>query len=118
MKSINPCITPALAQSIIKSTADPIVDASSYTGLVGAGRINAYLAVLMAGTRNYSNTTLSGSKNLSAGYGFNLTNVTIGNSSNVNLTARKEVNIDGTFNVPVGSTFSINISPTAQTNCQ
>lgn len=118
MKSVNPCITSTLAQSIIKATADPINDASSYTGLIGAGRINAYQAVVMAGTRNYSNTTFSGTKNLSAGYGFNLTDVTIGNSSNVNLTARKEVNIDGTFYVPIGSTFSIDISPTAQTNCQ
>lgn len=118
MRSINPCMTPAQAQTFIKATADPVTDAASYPGLIGAGRINAYKAVKMAGTRNYSSTTLSGTKNLSAGYGFNLTNVTIGNSSNVNLTARKEVNIDGAFSVPVGSTFSINISPTAQTNCQ
>ena len=118
MKSINPCITPSEAQSIIKSTADPIVDASSYPGLVGAGRINAYNAVKKAGTREYSNTTLSGTQSLSAGFGFNLTNITVGNSSNIVLTARKEVVINGTFEVPSGSAFEIVLSSTAQNNCQ
>ncbi len=118
MKSINPCITPAQAQAFIKATADPIADASSYSGLIGTGRINAYQALISAGTRTYSNTTLSNTQNLTAGYGFNLINVTVGNNSNINLVARKEVNITGSFYVPVGSTFSISIDANAQTDCQ
>jgi subtilisin family serine protease len=48
IKSINPCLTPAEIQYIIKSTTDPIADAAQYSGLVGTGRINAYQAVLLA----------------------------------------------------------------------
>lgn len=48
MKTVNPCITPAKAQEILKATTDPIVDAASYPGTVGTGRINAYKAVMGA----------------------------------------------------------------------
>ena len=46
--SVNGCLTSTSIQDIIKSTADPIVDAASYPGMVGAGRINAYQSVLAA----------------------------------------------------------------------
>ncbi|HBX52557.1 MAG: hypothetical protein A2275_09720 [Bacteroidetes bacterium RIFOXYA12_FULL_35_11] len=46
--SVNPCLSPAEVQSILKSTTDPIVDASSYPNGVGTGRVNAYKAVLKA----------------------------------------------------------------------
>lgn len=118
MKSINPCLTPSEAQSIIKSTADPVADEYLYPGMLGAGRINAYKAVKKTGTREYINTTLTGTQSLSAGFGFNLINVVIGNNSNVTLTARKEAVISGTFEVPSGSAFEIAISSTAQNNCQ
>ena len=118
MRSINNCLSPAEIENMIKATADPIADEHPlYSGQLGAGRVNAYKAVMAAGTREYTNTTISGIKNLSAGYAFNLHNVTIGSNSNVNLTARKEVIIDGTFEVPLGSEFSINIDPAAVTNC-
>lgn len=45
MLSLNPSLTPANIEAIIKSTTDPIADGSSYTGLLGAGRLNAYKAV-------------------------------------------------------------------------
>ena len=35
-------------QDIIKNSADPIADADDYPGLVGAGRVNAYQALLLA----------------------------------------------------------------------
>jgi subtilisin family serine protease len=117
MKSINPCLAQNEAEFIIKSTADPVIDADQYPGLIGAGRINAYNAVKMAGTRIISNATLSGTQNLSAGYGFNFTNVTIGSTSNISLLARKEVNLNGTFEVPLGSSFSIEMGENVQTNC-
>jgi subtilisin family serine protease len=48
MKTVNPCISTATAQKILKATTDPIVDASSYPGTVGTGRVNAYKAVMGA----------------------------------------------------------------------
>lgn len=48
MKTINPCMSAAQAQKIIKSTTDPIVDAANFPGTVGTGRINAYKAVMAA----------------------------------------------------------------------
>lgn len=116
MKSINPKLTPAQAKKILKETADPVADAAKFPNGVGAGRVNAYKAVKAAGTITYSNKTLSGSKNQSAGYGFNLKNVKIGSNSNVKLTARCEVNIEGTFEVPLGSEFTISIDKNAKTN--
>lgn len=118
MLEVNPCLTPEEIELLIEQTTDPIADAAQYSGLFGAGRLNSYQAVMAAGIRDYSNTTLFGNKNLNAGYGFNLNNVSIGNSSNINLDARKEVNINGTFEVPLGSTFSIDIDSSVQTNCQ
>jgi hypothetical protein len=46
--SVNSCLTSTSVQDIIKSTADPIVDAANYPGQIGAGRINAYQSVLAA----------------------------------------------------------------------
>jgi hypothetical protein len=48
IKSINPCLTPALVEEIIKITADPVNDEYLYHNLLGAGRINAYQAVKYA----------------------------------------------------------------------
>ncbi|MBI4646381.1 MAG: S8 family serine peptidase, partial [Bacteroidia bacterium] len=49
--SVNQCLMPEDVQYIIKATADPIADASLYPGMVGAGRLNLFQAVLMA--QNY-----------------------------------------------------------------
>lgn len=46
--SVNPCLTPAEVEAIIKSSADPISDQSNYPGLLGSGRANAYQALLLA----------------------------------------------------------------------
>ena len=48
--SLNPCFAPEDVQDIIKNSADPIADADDYPGLVGAGRVNAYQALLLAQT--------------------------------------------------------------------
>jgi len=118
MLEVNPCLTPEEIELLIEESADPVTDAADFEGLLGSGRLNAYRAVMAAGTRDYNNTTLSGNQNLNAGYGFNLNNVSVGNSSNINLDARKEVNINGTFEVPLGSIFSIDMGSSIQTNCQ
>ena len=49
MRSVNGCLTPAEIESILKATADPVVDAASFPNGTGAGRVNAYRAVLGAG---------------------------------------------------------------------
>lgn len=46
--SINPCLSPAEIENIIKYTTDPITDANNFLGLVGTGRVNAYKAVKAA----------------------------------------------------------------------
>lgn len=48
MLSVNPCLRPEEIESILKSTTEPILDAASYPGLLGTGRLNAYRAVLKA----------------------------------------------------------------------
>ncbi len=45
MKSVNSDLRPENAQEILKLTADPIQDWHLYSGMLGAGRINAYCAV-------------------------------------------------------------------------
>ena len=45
MLSVNPLLTPAQIEHVLKSTASPIADASSFSGKLGAGRLNAHLAV-------------------------------------------------------------------------
>ena len=116
MLDVNPNLKPAKIEKILKETADPVADAAKFPNGVGAGRVNAYKAVKAAGTRDFTNSTLSGNRNLSAGYGFNLKNAKIGANSNIKLTARCEVNIDGTFEVPLGSEFSIEIDESARSN--
>ncbi len=118
MLEVNPCLTPAEIELLVEQSADPIADAANFVGLIGSGRLNAYKAIMLAGTKTYNNTTLSGNQNLSAGYSINLTNVSIGNNSNINLSARKEVSINGSFEIPLGSTFTIDIGSNVQSNCQ
>jgi serine protease len=48
MYCVNPCLTSATCQDILKNTTDPIVDATSYPGKVGTGRVNAFKAVRAA----------------------------------------------------------------------
>ena len=112
MKSINPCLTPALAKSIIQANADPVVDASLYPGMVGAGRINAFKCVKAAGTKSGIGS-MGGTATFTAGYAANLNNVLIQNNANITIKARNEINITGTFEVPLGS--SINLITDANT---
>ncbi len=48
MYSVNPCLTSNWTQDILKNTTDPVVDAASFPGVVGTGRLNAYRAVKAA----------------------------------------------------------------------
>ncbi len=45
LKSVNKDLTPGEIQEILKTTTDPVTDASDYQGLIGSGRVNAFNAV-------------------------------------------------------------------------
>ena len=101
MKSVNSSLTPSLVQDILKKTADPINDENLYSGMLGAGRVNAYCAVYQSWPIN-----LSGSVSGSYTRGIvNLNNTSL--SSNLTINAA-EVNINGTFLANAGSTLIIN----------
>lgn len=61
IKSINPCLSPATVQHILKSTTDPIADANLFHNRIGTGRLNAYKAVKLASesyrSQNYTINT-------------------------------------------------------------
>ncbi len=48
--SVNECIAPQDLEHLLKSTTDPVIDATSFQGLIGTGRVNAYKAVFEAQT--------------------------------------------------------------------
>lgn len=116
MYSVNPHLTPPEVKNILQRTAADIYsipENAAYSGQLGAGRVDASKAVTEAGT-----TWLTGqqdSKMISAGYCFNLKNVTVSKNSDVTLKARKLVEISGFFEVPPGSIFEIKIDPLAIT---
>ncbi len=117
MKSIDPCLTQSEAQAIIKSTADPVSDASNYQGLIGAGRINAYEAVKKTGTVTIKDETLNSNETISAGYALITEDLTIQNSSYIIFKARKEIIFNESFEVQYGSSFYAYIDGSAQNNC-
>jgi len=118
MKSVNPCITPAQAQAIIKSTADPIADASNYPGLVGAGRINAYKAVYQATLTGTVNVGGSITRNVmyTAPYSVVCT-ASITNKAVVTLQARQSIVLNPGFSVSEGCTLIINADNQLPLSC-
>ncbi len=53
MLAMNPFLTPAEIENIIKETTVPITDAHVYPGLLGTGRVDAYAAVLRTRQLSY-----------------------------------------------------------------
>lgn len=126
MKTVNPCITPTEAQDIIKSTADPVNDANLYTGMVGAGRINAYRCVKEAATNYIQNETLSGTQTIASHIieaGNHVTNsettgdVTVQNGANITFSARHEVTLDSGFEVVIGAELTIDVDENNSISC-
>ncbi len=58
MRSVNPCLASAEVENMLKATCDPIADAASFPGLLGAGRLNAYEAVRLANASNATSLDL------------------------------------------------------------
>lgn len=119
MYSINPDLTPRQVKSILQKTAVNIYsipENAEFIGLLGAGRVDAFRAVKEAGT-----IFLTGDQNskiISAGYGFNLNNVSVRNNSQITLKARMLVEIVGSFEVLAGSSFEIEINHQVVSNGQ
>lgn len=118
MLEVNPCLSASEIETIIKQSADSIANEQYYSGVLGGGRLNAYKAVKKAGTRELTGVSLSGIKNLSAGYGLYLSNVMIENNSKITCVARKEIEINNNFNVPIGSELILEIDQSVRTNCE
>jgi hypothetical protein len=100
MLSIAPSQELTGVRYLLAQSSDVIADESNFPGMLGAGRINAFKALKMTGTRNIYDTTLTGNQILSAGYGFNVANSSVGANSNISLKARIEVKIESSFSVP------------------
>ena len=96
LKGINKDLTPVEIKNIIKATADPIIDADEYPGLLGAGRVNAYKAVLKAlevcGT-DFTNQVVTKSHTITASCNLNVENVTVTNGAILTLIATDDINV-------------------------
>jgi len=133
MLSVNPNLTPAQIENIIKATADPIADASSFPGQLGAGRLNAYAAVRAScstlvinfinqppvtanktienscGDITIQNVTITNGATLilKAGGDINVENVTVTNNAKLILEAVGEVIFTGDLNMDIGTELEI-----------
>ena len=59
MLTVNPDLTPTEIENIIKESADPIIDQTSFPNGLGAGKLNSYFAVLNAYPKSYKVPTYS-----------------------------------------------------------
>jgi subtilisin family serine protease len=117
MRSIKNDLTPAEIENMIKATADPIPNASQYPGQLGAGRVNAYKAVLAA--RNAlcasppqtitgiirTTQTVSGSSVSTIG------STEVAKGSKLTITACNTVTINSNFALEPGAEFEVRIYP-------
>jgi subtilisin family serine protease len=119
MKSIYPCLNQEEAQRIIKSTATPVEDASSYPGQIGAGVIDAYQCVLATtelATVNYTDTILSSSQTINAFYGIEFDNVSLTEGTH-SFNARQELKIIGPFQIDIGVSCTFNADEALSVSC-
>ncbi len=108
MLSLDPNLTPANIEQIIKSTADPIADGSSYAGLLGAGRLNAYKAVQAVScvSENIYNRNVTTNLDVT-NCKVNIQNVTVQNNAKLSVSATKGTTIPRSFKVQPGSTLEV-----------
>jgi hypothetical protein len=105
--SVNECIAPQDLQYILKNTTDPVVDAASFTGLIGTGRVNAYKAVDLATTYGNvapitSNTTWSGDRFVKGTVTVSSGTLTINGTVRMAKDAKIVVNSGATLNINGG----------------
>ncbi len=112
MLSVNPDLTPAEIELILKNTAAPINNAHLYPGLIGSGRLDAYAAVQAACATaslpvNFTNQIVTTNTTITSCGDINVQNVKVQNGAKLILDAAGEVNIISDFDVDLGSEFEI-----------
>lgn len=109
MRDVNKCISPEAAEIVLKESADPITDANLYPGLVGAGRLNVYQAVLGAideGTNHVDNLALSGTQTFIGLY-IASKNTKINSGANIVMKYEKDIIFEPGFEVAVGGQLTV-----------
>jgi hypothetical protein len=109
MLDVNRCLNPEQIELILEENCDPIADAAAYPGLLGAGRLNAYKAVLSAidvGTNHVDNLTLTNTQNFNGLYVASK-NTKINNGANITFTYEKDVTLEPGFEVAVGGQLTV-----------
>jgi len=99
-------LTAAQVENILKNTAAPINNASSYSG-IGTGRLDVYAAVQAACVNSLTNKTITSNKSFAGCNSLNVQNVTVSNSARLTLDAAGDVTISSDFEVISGSELEI-----------
>lgn len=108
MLSVNPCLTPAEIESILKTTTDPIDDAYLFPGTIGTGRLNTYKAVLKAKNWGKEDLILVAGENKTIENIEHYNNIVV--NTNATLTVRNTTLLmakDGRINVDVGGKLMV-----------
>jgi hypothetical protein len=95
MLSVNPSLTPAEIENIIKATADLVGDADLYPELSEMGRLNAYEALKAATCVNsFTNQIVTANKIVFGCNSINVQNVTVTNNAKLTFEAQGNINIE------------------------
>jgi len=106
MLSVNPNLTPAQIERIIKDTASPIADAHLFPGRLGAGLLNAYEAVKAARdfcVTNFINQNITTNRAVATQCEINVQNVTITNNARLTLDTPSRVIFSGDVQIVSGA---------------
>jgi hypothetical protein len=116
IRSVNSFLSADSIEKIIKITADTIADANLFPGQLGAGRVNAYKAVLrvkqqVCGTTNTFSKTIQKINESVNGGNVIISNTTVKTGRRLSVGACNSVTINGPFVMEAGSMLDININP-------
>lgn len=111
MLSVNSNLSPENIEELLKQSADTIADQENYTGLLGAGRLNAYNAVRLAlcpiPEVNILSQIVSVDTTVNSCGNINIQDVMVTSNSKLTINAAETVNINYLFEVELGSTLDI-----------
>ena len=106
--STNSKISPFAIETILKETADPIADGYLYQGLLGAGRLNVYKAILRSDCwLSIFNEEINGTRIEHNKCVIDVHNTTVNPGATLDLKATERVIINEGFKVEAGATFII-----------
>lgn len=109
MLAVNPCLTPSEIELLIEQSADSIADASSFVGLIGSGKLNAYKALIEtieSGRVTNTSTTFSGTQTITAPTILSA-NGKVTTGSDITFQAPREVELRQGFEVEIGAELEI-----------